>query len=168
MLAAGLLHHKLRDHTLGVVVESAGFGPEGLPATPETVELLRRAQVDASSHVSRRASGDVVRLADLVIVAERQHVVRLVVEEGGDFGRIFTLPELRTRLNALGTLPVNDLATALGLLNEGRPRGGSYLQSGVAEVRDPTGGSSALWDQVWASIDDACTRVAAFVNRLQR
>lgn len=147
-------------------MESAGFGPEGKPPMPEAAEMLLRVQQDVSSHVSRRATGAVVLAADLIVAAERQHVVRLVVEEGADFCRVFTLPELRNRLDALGPLPPGDLETALNLLNEGRQRGGAYLRTEVPEVTDPTGGSAARWERVWTDIDDACTRVVAFVSRL--
>ena len=166
VLTAGLLEHKLRKAGLQPLVASGGFGPPDMPATPETVELLRRIGVDVSGHLSQRATGTLVRDADLIIGAERQHVVRLVVEEGGDFRRIFTLPELRMRLDALGSVPIPDLATALDLLDEGRPRGGAYLQNDVPEVHDPTGGPPSEWEQAWVSIDGACTRVAAFLQRL--
>lgn len=56
--------------------------------------------------------------------------------------------------------------TAFDLLNEGRPRGGAYLQNDVPEVFDPTGGPPSEWERAWMSIDSACTRVAAFVQRL--
>ena len=166
VLAAGLLQHKLQSAGLTAVVESGGFGPEGMPATPETVEMLRRIGVDASQHLSRRAVGPLVRGADLIIGAERQHVVRLVVEEGADFRRVFTLPELRMRLDALGQTRPTEMSAALDLLNEGRPRGGAYLQNDVPEVFDPTGGPPSEWETAWMSIDTACTRVAAFLQHL--
>lgn len=165
VLMAGLMWQRLRQAGVEPIVESAGFGPEEMPPTPETVDLLRRAGVDASEHLSRRATQGIVRNADLIICAERQHVVRLVVEEGGDFRRIFTLPELRMRLDALGSTPMPDLAVALDRLNEGRPRGGAYLQNDVPEVHDPTGGPPSEWDQAWVSIEGACTRVAATLQR---
>lgn len=165
VLMAGLIWQRLREAGQQPIVESAGFGPTDMPPTPETVELLRRAGVDATEHLSRRATAEIVRGADLIICAERQHVVRLVVEEGGDFRRIFTLPELRLRLDALGSMPVPDLATALDLLNEGRPRGGAYLQNDVPEVFDPTGGPPSEWEQAWVSIEGACTRVSAFLRQ---
>lgn len=163
---AGLLQHKLQSAGLDPSVESAGFGPPDMPATPETVELLARAGIDASQHLSRRATGPLVREADLIIGAERQHVVRLVVEEGADFRRIFTLPELRMRLEALGSVRPPDMAAALAMLNEGRARGGAYLQNDVPEVFDPTGGPPSEWEKAWMSIDTACTRVAAFLQHL--
>jgi len=166
VLMAGILWQRLLAAGMDPIVESVGFGPEGMPATPETVDLLRRSGVDASEHLSRRANAAILRSADLVVCAERQHVVRLVVEEGGDFRRIFTLPELRTLLDALGSLPVPDVATALDLLNEGRPRGGAYLQADVPEVFDPTGGPPSEWERAWVSIEGACTRVATFVQRI--
>lgn len=165
VLMAGLLWQRLRQAGLEPIVESVGFGPGEMPPTPETVDLLRRAGVDANDHLSRRATPEIVRSADLIICAERQHVVRLVVEEGGDFRRIFTLPELRMRLDALGSMPMPDLAAALELLNEGRPRGGAYLQNDVPEVHDPTGGPPSEWEQAWVSIEGACTRVAATLQR---
>ncbi|MBU6150500.1 MAG: hypothetical protein KGR25_03560 [Chloroflexi bacterium] len=166
VLMAGLLLHRLRQAGQEPIVGSAGFGPGDMPPTPETVDLLRRAGIDASGHLSRRTTPDLVRSADIIICAERQHVVRLVVEAEGDFRRIFTLPELRTRLDARGPMVASDLASALDLLNEGRPRGSGYLQNDVPEVHDPTGGPPSEWEQAWVSIDGACTRVAAFLQRL--
>lgn len=151
---------------MSATVESCGFGPEGLPATPETVTLLSRVGIDVTDHRSRRATRDLLTGTDLIITAERQHVVQLVIDEGADFGSTFTLHELRQRIDSLGSLHVPNLPTALELLNEGRPRGGAYLQSGVPEVFDPTGGSTADWQMAWDAISGGCIRVASFLGRL--
>ena len=168
VLMAGLLWKQLHSAGVDAVVESGGFGPPQFPATPETLQLLMKAGIDATQHSSRRASAEMVRAADLVLTAERQHVVRLVAEEGGDFQRIFTLPEFCQRLGSLGTAQFNGLDAALAVLNDGRPRGIGYLQADVPEVFDPTGGPEAEWKTSFASISADCSAAGAFLLRFAR
>lgn len=163
---AGLLWQQFHNAGVDAVVESAGFGPPGMPPTPETVDLLYRAGVDAMRHSSRRATRDVLIAADLVLTAERQHVVRLVAEEGGDFNRVFTLREFCGRIDQVGAGHFHGLDAALTALNEGRPRGGAYLQADVPEVFDPTGGPPEQWKASYAAISADCTKAAAFLLRL--
>ena len=166
VMMAGLLWQQFNNAGVEATVESAGFGPPNMPPTPETVDLLYRAGVDASRHVSRRASSELVKASNLVLTAERQHVVRLVAEEGGDFNRIFTLHEFCQRLGRLGTAQFTGLDAALAALNDGRPRGGAYLQADVPEVFDPTGGPPEQWKTSYAAISADCTNAAAFLLRL--
>ena len=166
VLMAGLLWKQLHSVGVDAVVESGGFGPPQFPATPETLQLLMKAGVDATQHSSRRATGEMVRSADLVLTAERQHVVRLVAEEGGDFRRIFTLPEFCQRLDTLGTAQFSGLDAALAVLNDGRARGMAYLQTEVPEVFDPTGGPEAEWKAAFADISEWCMPVGQFLIRM--
>ena len=166
VMMASLLWQQFNNAGVEATVESAGFGPPNMPPTPETVDLLYRAGVDASRHSSRRATREVVGAADLVLAAERQHVVRLVAEEGGAFSRTFTLHEFCQRLDQLGTAQFTNLDAALAALNDGRPRGGAYLQADVPEVFDPTGGPPEQWKTSYGVISADCTKAAAFLLRL--
>ena len=168
VLMAGLLWKQLHAAGLEAVVESGGFGPPQAPATPETLQLLMKAGVDATRHTSRRASAEMVRAADLVLTAERQHVVRLVAEEGGDFRRIFTLPEFCQRLDTLGTAQFSGLDAALAVLNDGRARGMAYLQTEVPEVFDPTGGPEVEWKAAFANIEGDCSTASRFLLQFHR
>lgn len=166
VLMAGLLWQRFHHAGVEAEVESAGFGPPNLPPTPETVDLLFRTGVDSRRHSSLLATRALVAPADLVLTAERQHVVRLVAEEGGNFQRIFTLPEFCQRLGSLGTARFASLDAALAVLNDGRPRGGAYLQADVPEVFDPTGGPPDEWTTAFATISTECARAADFLLSL--
>jgi protein-tyrosine phosphatase len=131
----------------GFTVASAGFGPEGRPAIHEVVELLAARHIDASSHRSRTISRDLVLGADLVLTAERTHVLTIVTELGGDFDRTFTIPEF-----------------ALGGFGE-RPRGMEYLKTDVPEVDDPTGRSDTEWQTVWHLVDGWSGLIASKLER---
>ena len=138
VIAGALLRSYLDDR---FEVETAGFGPEGLPALPQAVELLAQRGIDVSGHLSRRVDHEMVRHAGLVLTAERSQVVSVVAELGGDFDQTFTFPEYAGR-------------------GPERARGAAYLQSNVPEMHDPTGRSREGWQTAWNQIDRWCFIVA--------
>ena len=141
VMITGLLRKYLGD---GFTVESAGFGPSGLPALPEAVQLLAEQGIDASGHVSLQATPDMVRWADLVLTADKKQVIAVVADLGGDFDTTFTLPEYVSRLS----------------FKMDRPRGFSYIASSVGEVEDPTGRLMPVWKSVFAGLERQCQQVA--------
>ena len=149
VMMAGLLRKHLgNDRRFGVT--SAGFREEGLPALPEAVALLAEQGIDASGHLSRRVTPEMVRSANLVLTAEKQHVVSVVADLGGDFDRVFTLLEFVH----YATSPT-----------DARPRGAVYMRINVAEVEDPTGRQPAVWRNVFNGMDTWCHQVAAIMQR---
>jgi hypothetical protein len=68
--------------------------------------------------------------------------------------------------NLLGRHQHQNIGAALAALNDGRPRGGAYLQADVPEVFDPTGGPPEQWKASYAVISADCTKAAAFLLRL--
>ncbi len=127
------------------VVESAGFGPEGLPALPEAVQLLAEQGIHVGEHRSRQATAQMVRDAHLILTADKKQVLAATADLGGEFDKTYTLPEYVHRLHHT---------------MEERPRGYNYLASSVAEVEDPTGRMPAVWKSVYIGIDGWCQQVA--------
>src|SRR4051812_30156704 len=94
-MMAALIGSMLDDHCgRGVaVMGSAGFGPRDIPAIPDAVDAMRRRNLDVSGHRSRQADAQIVRSADLILTAERAHVIRIASIEPAAFRRTMTLPE---------------------------------------------------------------------------
>ncbi len=74
-MAAAALRAALGAEAARVEVDSAGTAAwEGQPATRSAVEVAARAGIDLDQHRSRRATPDLVRSADWVLVMERAHL----------------------------------------------------------------------------------------------
>ena len=144
VMAGGLLWKYLRDDP-SFVIETAGFDEPGKPAIPEALQLLHQHGVDASAHRSKQVTAELVRSSALVLTAERQHVMRIVTDFGGNFDATFTLPEFATYAMTGGD----------------RPTGLAYLRADIPEVEDPTGRTHGVWQSVWRDLDGWCQTVAA-------
>jgi len=95
VMAEGLLQKKL--HQMGrddVDVLSAGIMmADGLQASPETIELLRREGVDVSGHRSHRVSETILRKSDLILVMEHHQENRILQMDPGVKNRLYLLKE---------------------------------------------------------------------------
>ena len=77
----------------GVELRSSGFGPVGLPPIDEAVDAMRRRGLDISSHRSSATTREGVERADVILTAERQHVVKIAALSSDAFRQAMTLPE---------------------------------------------------------------------------
>ncbi len=76
-----------------VEVASAGTAAwEGQPASAGAREVAAKAGLDLSAHRSRRATPELLRSADLILVMEREHA-RAVEALGAEAGRVHLLSE---------------------------------------------------------------------------
>ena len=89
-LLTSMLSERLGEDS--VDVRSSGFGPVGLPPIDEAVEAMRRRGLDVSSHRSSATTREVVESADVILAAERQHVVKIAALSPDAFRRAMTLP----------------------------------------------------------------------------
>lgn len=140
MIAAML--QSMLDHRLGAgaaVVDSTGFGPPDLPSIPDAVAAMKKRGLDISDHRSRPITPSMADAADLILTAEREHVVRVATMSRAAFPRAMTLPEFVERSERAAPA-----AGALGLwveqLTEQRTTE-VYLRGQVEEIADPTGRS---------------------------
>ncbi len=146
------------------IVRSLGFGPEGVPAITDAVEAMRRRGLDVSEHRSRKVTGPRVDLADLILTAEKDHVIRIAGESPAAFARAFTFPEfcrLAAVSPALDDLPLRDWVTTL---SQGR-RAADYLRSHIPEVADPTGLPARQFEASTVVIETLCTEAVVAIVR---
>jgi protein-tyrosine phosphatase len=156
VMMAALLESFLRER-LGadrVQVRSGGFGPEGLPAIADAVEAMRRRGLDVSGHRSRPVTVDDLTDVDVVLTAERNHVVRVAALSPQVFGRAMTLPEFLDRAHA-GERDVDDPSGWIPLLTADRTAS-AYLSSATPEIVDPTGSASRAFDAAVERLEQQC------------
>ncbi len=147
-----------------VIVRSLGFGPEGEAAIADAVDSMGRRGIDISHHRSRQVTEARVRPADLVLTAEREHVVRIAALAPDVFDRSFTLPEFCGRVArdpSAGPRPVREW---LESLSAGRSSE-VYLTDGVDEIADPTGSPRRQFEAAVHSIQQMCATVVEIVSR---
>jgi protein-tyrosine phosphatase len=161
VLMACLLGEHLAARRVGSLIESTGTRGGGQPPTAETVRLLRDRGVDVTDHRSSAIDGDLVERAELIVSAERAHVMHVAGRWPDAFARTWTLPELVQRGEAVGARNGRSLDGWLAAVGEGRASGLDYTTApDVLEIADPTGRAPAVWKSSFAEIDDLCRRLA--------
>jgi protein-tyrosine phosphatase len=163
VLMGALLHHHLLPHGAEFGIATGGFRDEGQPATEPAVRLLRERGIDVSRHLSRRVDGRLVAEADVIVTAERDHVVWIAGTHPGSFVRTFTLPELVRRAEQHGARDGDEVRAWLARVNQGRPIAADYLDAPVGEIVDPTGQAPQVWERVLDELDRLTARLAALL-----
>jgi protein-tyrosine-phosphatase len=142
----------------GVQVRSSGFGPEGLPAIADAVEAMRRRGLDVSGHRSRQVTVDGLTDVDVVLTAERNHVVRVAALAPQVFGRAMTLPEFLDR--AVGVRRGSDDPSSwISRLTAGRTAS-AYLSGSTPEIVDPTGSAPRAFEAAVERLEAQCREAA--------
>jgi protein-tyrosine-phosphatase len=166
VMMAALLGRALDDR-LGagaVEIRSSGFGPVGLPAIDEAVAAMARRGLDVSAHRSSATERTGVDATDLILTAERDHVVRVASLSPAAFGRAVTLPEFLQRV--VDAPPADgDVTDWVRAMTNGRTAR-EYLQHRVPEVADPTGTFGRPFEQAAAQLEAQCTQAADVLARL--
>lgn len=164
VLMAGLLGHHAARAGLDLDISSTGFVAAGLPPTDRTIRLLERAGVDASTHRSSRVGVNDVPDADLILTAEREHVVSIASIWPSLFEVTFTLPEAVERGDEIGERGTTDAKAWVAALGADRPLELTYLDdTAIAQVADPTGGSPAEWRRAFRIIDALTERLVTLL-----
>jgi protein-tyrosine phosphatase len=164
VMMAALLDDLLTDR-LGdgaVEISSSGFGPAGLPAIDDAVDAMQRRGLDVSAHRSSTPTVSLVDRADLILTAERKHVVEIAALSPEAFRRSMTLPEFLSRAAEADPGPDADLRSWVQSLTEQRTAG-AYLRGAVAEVVDPTGSPRRAFEAAVAELEQQCREVATHV-----
>jgi protein-tyrosine phosphatase len=172
VMMASLLQSQL-EQRLGpgwASVSSSGFAPGGWPAIDEAVAAMARRGLDVSGHRSRSTTLEMVEEADLIVTAERDHVVRVAALSPAVFARTMTLPEALARAGDPVGGPVGvltggaggDLRTWAESLTTGRTAA-VYLRQQVAEIADPTGTAGRPFEAAVVQIERQCTELSVLV-----
>jgi tRNA threonylcarbamoyl adenosine modification protein (Sua5/YciO/YrdC/YwlC family) len=95
VMAEALLKKKLKDtNRRDIEVSSAGIMmADGMGASYETIELLRREGIDVTGHLSQRLTIDKLNKSDLILVMEKVHEDRIIQMAPWVGKRLFLLKE---------------------------------------------------------------------------
>jgi protein-tyrosine-phosphatase len=143
-----------------VDVHSSGFGPVGLPPIDEAVEAMRRRGLDISRHRSTATTRELVERADVILTAERQHVVKIAALSPDAFRQAMTLPEFLAAAASSASGGADGVRSWIRSLTEQRTAS-AYLREAVPEVADPTGSVSRVFEAAVVTIEQQCREVAA-------
>ena len=154
------------------VVESAGFAEEGFPPIPPAVDAMAKRGLDVSDHRSRLLTVDLIDACDLILTAERDHVVRVATMSSAAFARSMTLPRF-VELSDPGT-GTEDARGARRLREwveeltaDRTPR--EYLSADIGEIADPTGAPPRIFEAAVVDMQGLCesasARIAPFAPR---
>ena len=153
VMTAALLQRHLTRVKVPATVSTAGTQPGGYPATDRTVRLLAERGMDVSDHRSQPLTDDLVLGSDLIVTAERAHVVSIAGRWPGAFHNTFTLPEIVALSRSVGR-EGGSIADWLARVSIDRPGGLDYFDAqDIGEIEDPTGRQPGVWDRVFAEID---------------
>ena len=164
VMAAALLDSKLTER-LGagaVLIRSSGFGPVDLPAIDDAVAAMRRRGLDVSAHRSSATTASLVDGADLILTAERDHVVKIAALSSAAFRRALTLPEFLAA-NAYGADDDGGDIRAWVESMTAERTAGEYLRADVPEVDDPTGSAPRAFEAAVVAIEQQCDDVVALL-----
>lgn len=157
---AALLAHHAEDAGIDVTVCSAGTLSDGSPPISDTVRMLADHGLDVRGYVSRRIDEDLVRSSDLIVTAEKDHVVAIAGQWPAAFPSTYTLPEIVRRVAAQEPRGERSTAEWLADVGRGRPVSVDYLDAlDVGEIADPTGEPQRVWDRVYHQIDELTRRL---------
>jgi len=165
-MSAALLESKLTERlgASALQLRSSGFGPVGLPPIDDAVDAMRRRGLDVSGHRSSSTTASLVDGADLILTAERDHVVKIAALSPEAFRRAMTLPEFLAAA-ALGDDDADgDLRSWVKSLTAERTAG-EYLRANVPEVADPTGSMPRAFEAAVVAIEQQCDDVVAELTR---
>jgi protein-tyrosine phosphatase len=143
-----------------VEICSSGFGPVDLPAIDDAVDAMRRRGLDVSAHRSSTTTAALLDRADLILTAEREHVVKIAALSSDAFRRSMTLPEFLAAAADAGPGSPTDLRSWVRSLTEQRTAG-AYLRATVPEVVDPTGSPRRAFETAVVALEQQCREVAA-------
>jgi protein-tyrosine phosphatase len=162
LIGAVLLAEHLQGRGIEAVVESAGTGAQGLPATEGAFVMLRDHGFDVSDHVSRQVDEELASSADLILVAEPEHVVWIAGRWPRLFRRTFTIPEFLDLIEDAGPVKGREFHDWLEDLATRRHRVGDYLRVGVLRsIADPTGGPPDAWRETFDELNEAAASIAS-------
>ena len=159
-------HHRAAQYGIPLLTASAGTrAVDGVPATDDAQETMRRLGFDLSAHRSRPVTGEMATGADLVVAMERDHVLDLVEVQGAPLPRTFTVLELAAMVRASPRSPGESVAAYLDRIGADRTAADVMRATGLA---DPVGRSLRHHRRAAEQLSDAFSEVLAAVAGTDR
>jgi protein-tyrosine phosphatase len=119
-----------------LLVASAGSkGTDGRDADPVTVQVAMEFGLDLHAHHARPLRAEFVESADLIVVAELEHLLAVIDGRPKAFAKTFLLLELAER--ATPRRPEEDLAEWVARHHQGRSPAALMKSAGSLGLSDP-------------------------------
>ena len=161
VMMEALLTQHVAAHDIDARVVSAGTRAGGGRATSETVSMLAARGLDVAAHRGRPLDLSLVGTADLIVTAERDHMIDIASRWPDATQRTFTLPELIHGVHVHGGRLGAPIPDWLEELNRDRPGGIEYLDdTTIGQIVDPTGQDRRTWEATFTQIDDLTRQLA--------
>ena len=142
-----------------VTVASAGSrGSDGHPADPVTVAVAAEFGLDLSSHQSQPLTAEVIDGADLIVVAEMDHLLAVIDKCPQAFPKTFLLLELASVAGA--RLPEESLNEWVARHHEGRTPSAVMKSATAFGLSDPYKQGDARIRKAARQVVDATTAIA--------
>jgi protein-tyrosine phosphatase len=150
---------------------SAGVAANGRPPLPPTIAALAARGHDVRQHRGARLDEAAVAAADIILCAERDHVIRIVGHWPETWPKVWTAPEFvdAARRHIAGGGAGNGrraderagttIARHLAVMASERTRA-QFLNGSVAEIFDPTGHSPRVFESAIDEMDAMAAAVA--------
>ena len=166
MAAALLRNHLARSSgSPPIQVGSAGFGPEGYPATDEAVAAMDDLRIDITGHRSRRLDPELLEAADLILAMTRQHVMDAVVLAPAAWPRTLPLVDAVRRASETGPLPTPaDPASWVARLHAGRRPADVLTLPPRDDVADPIDQPLDAYRRTRDQLDGLTRRLAELLD----
>jgi protein-tyrosine-phosphatase len=144
-MAAALLQRRLTTAGVDAEVLSAGFGPGGLPALDEVVEVMLELGVDLRLHRSRPVTQADLIASNLIIVMTRQQAMEVVLLDPQSWPRTFPMVDLVRRGARIGPRGANEtLREWAARAHAGRRRSDLLALRPGDDIFDPAGSPAAV------------------------
>jgi protein-tyrosine-phosphatase len=144
------------------VTTSAGFGPAGIPAIVDAVEAMCRRGLDVSGHRSQQVTPILLEEADVVLTAERDHVVKIAALSPSAFPKTTTLPEFLQLAVRNPFRSQDGFSEWVRSLTSDRTAG-QYLRADVDEIADPTGSPPRIFETAVVGLEQRCSETAGYL-----
>jgi protein-tyrosine phosphatase len=159
-IAANLLRTRLGELCVDAVIESAGVREAEPLIDDGAVRVVQGYGVDLRRHRSRLLASEMVRLADLILGLEREHVREAVLLDPTAWPRAFTLKEIVRRGEERGARqegePIEDW---IARLHTDRLRQELLGADRLDDVADPYGRAPGDYEDTVEEIDDLLGRL---------
>jgi tRNA threonylcarbamoyl adenosine modification protein (Sua5/YciO/YrdC/YwlC family) len=154
VMAEALLKKKMEERKRDdVEVSSAGIMIlAGLSASQGTRDVLAREGMDVSKHLSQKATKEMIKKSDLILVMEKLHEDAILHIAPEVKNRVFLLKEFANPVRNYDILNKKS-----GVSN------GAKINDSNLEISDPIGRSQDFYEKTFASIKEAVERVSDLI-----
>jgi len=91
LMAEGYLKKMFSERKFEIQVLSAGLNAQGFPPTKETLEIMKKEQIDLPNHTATQLTRELLEYADLILTMEEIHKKAILFYYPQFKDKVFTL-----------------------------------------------------------------------------